>query len=209
VISVLLPTVRPDNLPAAIRSIPEAAAGIDYEVIVVADFGPDSYPRTKWIVDERKGPIDAIETAYQAAQGEYVFVFNDESKLEPGSLRTLYEAALTDPWRVLTPYHVPPFTFVYYGRPFAAFPFVRRDVIEDLGGLFDPAYKGFYADPDFSMRAHAKRIPVEVIQSAVIRHVNHSNGQADIKHANWAKWFANDQALFRTRWDHLGAFHDP
>lgn len=208
-ISVLLPTVRPAKLPWAIASIPAAADGLDYEVVVVADFQPDhTYPHTKWIVSERKGPIDAIKAAYDLSEGEYVFVFNDESQLDPQALKALYYAALADPWRVLTPHHVPPFTFEYYGRPFAAFPFVRRDLIESLGGLFDPAYRAFYADPDFSMRAHAKRIPVETVSSATIRHTNHSDG-TDVKSQNWERYFANDRATFRTRWDHLGAFRDP
>ena len=209
IISVLLPSVRPGNLPWSMGTVSAAASGIRYEIVVVADFGPEQYPYTKWIVDERKGPIDAIQLAYAASEGEYLFVFNDESRLEPGALASLYYAALTDPRRVLTPYHVPPFGFEYYGLPFAAFPFVRRDVIQELGGLFDPAYKAFYADPDFSMRAHAKRIPVETIQSAVIRHTNHHASEDDIKPHNWAKYIDNDRALFRTRWDHLGTFRDP
>lgn len=205
-ISVLLPSVRPDRLPFALQSIPAAAAGLPYEVIVVADFGPEDYPQTTWIVEPREGVIHAIQTAYTASRGEYVFVFNDESTLEPGALRALYYAGLADPWRVLSPHHHPPFNFAYYGRPFAAFPFVRRDLVDELGGLFDTAYKGFYADPDFSMRAHARRIPVEVIPSATIRHHNRSD---QIHRDRMAAYFDSDRATFRTRWDHLGEFHDP
>lgn len=205
-ISILLPSIRPNRLPFAMASIPAAAENVDYEVIVVADFGPEEYPHTRWIVEPRQGVIRAIQTAYKTSQGEYVFVMNDESTLDAGALRSLYYAALSDPWRVLSPYHIPQFNFVYYGLPFAAFPFVRRDLVEHLGGLFDPAYKGFYADPDFSMRAHAKRIPVEVLHSATIRHFN----RRDPEHQDRVNaYFANDQALFRTRWDHLGEFRDP
>lgn len=205
-ISILLPSIRPDKLPFAMASIPAAAEIVAYEVIVVADFGPEEYPHTQWIVRERHGVIDAIQTAYEASSGEYLFVMNDESSLDPGSLRSLYYAALADPWRVLSPYHVPDFNFQYYGLPFAAFPFVRRDLVEHVGGLFDTAYKGFYADPDFSLRAHAKRIPVEILHSATIRHRN----RHDESHAQRVnEHLANDRALFRTRWDHLGVFCDP
>ena len=205
-ISILLPSVRPEKLPWAMASIPAAASTVPYEVVVVADFGPDEYPHTRWIMRERKGVIDAIDTACQASKGEYLFVFNDESRLDPNALQSLYFAALTDPWRVLTPYHMPPYSFHYYGLPFAAFPFVRRDLMEQLGGLFDPVYQGFYADPDFSMRAHAQRIPVEVLHSAVIRHDN--------RHDDAHQWSVNaflehDRAIFRSRWDHLGEFRDP
>lgn len=208
IISVLLPTVRPQRLPHAMVSIPEAAGAIPYEVIVVADFGPpeDAYPNTRWILSKRKGPIDAAHLAYAASEGEYVFLFNDESTLRPGALESLYYASLANPGRLLTPHHLPEFPFQYYGLPFAAFPFVHKDVVKQLGGFLDPAYGAFYADPDFSMRAHAKRIPVDVVQSAVIVHHNRHD---DAHGCNLQAYFANDRATFRTRWDHLGQFRDP
>jgi glycosyltransferase involved in cell wall biosynthesis len=206
VISILLPSVRPEKLPAAMACIPAAVGSVSYEVVVVADFGPEEYPHTRWIVRPRKGVIDAVHAAYEASEGEYVFLFNDESQLEPGSLQLLYLAAVTDPWRVLTPYHHPPFNFQYYGLLFAAFPFVRRDLVDELGGFLDPSFKAFYADPDFSMRAHAKRIPVEVLHSAMIRHTNRHD---DSHQRNLDAYLANDRALFRARWDHLGTFCDP
>ena len=205
IISVLLPTVRPNQAANAMASIPAAAGQVRYEVIVVADFGPDDYPNTKWVLSERKGPIHAVDLAYKASQGEFIFVFNDESRLEPGALSSLYYAALANPRRILTPHHVPVFTFTKYRRFYAPFPFVRRDVIEELGGLFDTSYKAFYADPDLSMRAHAKSIPVEEVGSAVIIHRHVS---CEWKRHNWDTHSNNDRATFRTRWDHLGEFHE-
>ena len=206
IISVLLPTVRPNKAAAAISSLPAAAGQVRYEVVVVADFGPDDYPHTKWILSERKGPIHAVDLAYKASSGEFVFLFNDESTLEPGALASLYYAALANPGRVQTPHHLPEFPFQYYGLPFAAFPFVHKDVVKKLGGFLDTAYRGFYADPDFSMRAHANNVPVAVVHSAVIVHTNrHDSAHEHNLHA----YLANDRALFRTRWDHLGRFQDP
>jgi len=205
-ISVLLPSVRPERLPFAMACLPAAAVAVEYEVIVVADFGPFDYPHTRWILRPRQGVIDAVHAAYEASEGEYVFLFNDESRLDAGSLQALYHAALTDPWRVLSPYHHPPFDFQYYGRPFAAFPFVRRDLVEQLGGFLDPAFGSFYADPDFSLRAHAQRIPVEVLHSATVRQ-QHSHDE--VKRHNLDTYFSRDRATFRSRWDHLGEFRDP
>ena len=206
-ISILLPSVRPALLRRAYDSIAAAAGPVRYEVIVVADFGPEYWPHTLWIVNERQGPIAAVEAARRVARGDYLFVMNDEATLDPDALALLYNYAEANPGRLLTPHIQPPFPFRYYGIPFAPFPFVHVDLVKQLGGLLDPAYKGFYADPDLGMRAHAAGVSLETVDGATIRFRNTANDEA--KTSNWDKYFANDQATFRTRWDHLGAFHDP
>jgi len=205
-ISVLLPSVRPGLLRRAYDSIAPAAGQVAFEVVIVADFGPEDWPQTKWIIRERRGPIDAISFAVREAAGDFLFLMNDESTLADGSLASLYYAALANPGRVQSPRWVPDYALAYYGQSFVPFPFVHRDVVKQLGGFLDPAYRGFYADPDFSLRAHAKGVPVDVLPSAVIHHIN---GHDDVKAHNWAAYFDNDRATFRTRWDHLGDFCDP
>lgn len=203
VISVILPTIRQGRILAALQSLQAAAELVPTEIIVVADF-PAPIPHSPWYVRGRRGVIDAIQVGYAAARGEYVFVSNDETMVEPDCLHQLYQAAVTQPGRLLTPNHQPPFPFAYYGKPFAPFPFAHRDVFTKLGGLFDPAYRGFYADPDLSMRAHAAGVPVETVWPAVIHHSN-----SEDKSAAWYDYFLADRATFRSRWDHLGVFRDP
>lgn len=209
-ISVLLPTIRPHLITRAVQSIGPAAAGVPYEVVVVADFDADLVaigdPNVRWLISRRYGVIDAINVAQRHARGEYLFVFNDESVLEPGALRRLYETAQQEPKSLLSPRHLPPFNFSYYGKPFAAFPFVHRDVVAELGGLFDPTFKGFYADPDFSLRAHAKGVPIRIVDDAVLRHANNHD---EPHHASVSAYLEQDRAVFRSRWDHLGEFRDP
>lgn len=208
-ISVLFPTVRPRQFQRSLDSIGPAAGRVSYEVVVVADFpmlngeGP-----LLWLQRPRRGPIEAIHTAHQASCGEFLFVMNDESTLDIGALERLYVAALNDARCLYSPRHVPDFGFYYYGRPFAAFPFIHRCLLDDLGGfLFDPAYRGFYADPDLSMRAHAAGVPIRVVDDAVLRHAN--NMLAPYHQENLSNFLAADRALFRSRWDHLGEFQDP
>lgn len=206
-ISILLPTVRPALVLRALASIPAACGDVPYEVIVVADF-----PRlpevadlpVRWIERERRGVIDAMAVAAAAAIGEYWFAFNDESVLEPGALQALAREA--SHLEILSPRHLPPFPFQYYGRPFAPFPFVAADLVTVLGGLLDPVYKAFYADPDLGMRADAKGIPIRVVDDAIIHHDNNHDA---IHYAHVAAYLAADRATFRSRWDHLGAFEDP
>jgi hypothetical protein len=131
-------------------------------------------------------------------------VTNDETIPEPDCLLHLYQAAVMHPGSLLTPRHLPPFDFRYYGLPFAPFPFASRALFERLGGLFDPAYKGFYADPDLGMRAHAAGVPIEEVPHAAIHHHNVND-----KSEQWNAYFDADRATFRARWDHLGEFCDP
>lgn len=213
-ISVLLPTIRPHLFRTAFDSIRAAAGRLTYEVIVVADFPsvfecqePERHLCCRWIERERHGPIDAINTAAAVARGTYLFVFNDESTLDANALEVLYDEAAKRPRCLYTPRHEPYWNFSYYMKPFAPFPFVHRDLVTMLGGLFDPAYGGFYADPDLSMRAHAMGVPIVTVHGAMLRHTN--NMSAEGHQENLAAFLTQDRATFRSRWDHLGIFCDP
>ncbi len=177
-ISILFPTIRPDLARVALASVEAACAGVSFEVIVVADFPPSAMgettpcPHLRWIQRERQGVIDAVNVAVREARGEYLFTLNDQSTLDTGALAALYTAAVYDPHAILTPVHLPPFSFVYYGKPFAPFPFAHRDLFERLGGFLDPVYRAFYADPDLALRADAAGVPVKTVRQSVIRHNN-------------------------------------
>ena len=208
-ISVLLPTVRPTLVRNCVASISAAAEGLSHEVIVVADFPPDpdwAMPLpVRWIVCPRRGPVDAVNMAYRVALGEYLFLCNDESSLEPGALSRLWSAAVDAPDALLAPEHYPAYRFVYYGKLFVPFPFAHRGVFTKLGGLLDGAYRAFYADPDLGLRAHAAGVAIRTVEGSVIRHYN---GHDEAKQGNVSQYMAMDQATFRGRWDHLGAFCD-
>lgn len=207
--------MRPHLIERSFRSIHAAAAGVDYEVVVVADYDPEALAGVEpeflehchWVVRERNGIVDALNLAMLAASGDYVFSYNDESTLHPRALRHLHEQAVRTPYTLLTPKHVPHYVFQYYGLPFAPFPFATRELIAMLGGIADPAFKVFYADPDLSLRAHAARIPVRVVEHAIIHH--HQNVADPAFQQNYSKFRKQDCQTFRQKWDHLGAFRDP
>ena len=212
-ISVLLPTVRPERFMQSLLSVAPAAGRVPYEVVVVADFAdswlgcndPLHHLRCRWVKQVRVGPIEAINEGLRRSRGTYVFVMNDESVLEVDALELLYDEAVKRPRRVYAPMHLPAYTFTYFGLPFVPFPFMHRDLVTMLGGLFDPAYRAFYADPDLGMRAHQLQVPLVTVEAAVI---HHHNGDDEAKRRNWDQFFSLDQATFRARWGHLGEFHD-
>lgn len=205
-ISVILPSVRPHLLARAFASIAAACGAVPYEVIVVADFGPELWPGCTWIRRERRGVIDAVVVGEAAAREDFLFLFNDESVLEAGALEQLHAAAVLDPLTLWSPRHEPAFPFVYFALPFAPFPFAHRQLLKALGGLLDPAYRGFYADPDLSMRAHEAGVPIRIVESAVL---HHDNRHDDAHRQAVSAYVAQDRETFGRRWGHLGELVDP
>lgn len=196
-VSVLLPTIRPSHVARVLAGLQLAAGDLPLEVVVIADFpSPGHQP---WIVRPRAGVVDAVQAGVVAATGRYLFVTNDETQYEPGMLRLLYDAAEARPGCLWSPQHLPPFQFVYYDRPFAPFPFAHRDVFAQIGGVLDPVYGAFYADPDLSLRAHRAGVPVVQLDAAKIYHSNETS-RADHR-AAVAQHFERDRQTFRARWD--------
>ena len=208
-ISVLFPTIRPELVAPCLESIRAGAGGVPFEVIVVSDVPVtwELQPWVRWIVTARNGVVDAVNVAYRAARGSYVFLTNDETRIEPLALERLYQAALREPQAIWSPQHIPSYPFFYYGKPFVPFVFASKALLDSLGGLLDPAYKGFYADPDLSMRAHAAGVPLRVLDTAVIHHSNNIGRPDHV--AAVQQYLAQDRETFRARWDHLGEFCDP
>ena len=102
----------------------------------------------------------------------------------------------------------------YYGKVFAPYPFVHRSIIEKLGGFFDPKYKGFYSDPDFSLRAHEKGIRIIKCPNVTVKRnspqrflglrLNYAGHKENI-----SKYFEADRETFIKSWKHLGEFNEP
>lgn len=204
-ISVILPTIRPENLARTLNSIESV---VPHEVIIIADFLGDGHSKVKWIYDPvRKGTIDAIDRGYKAAHGDYIFVINDETVLHHECLDALYDKAKSDNSILYTPRHEPYFPFFYYGKFFAAFPFASRKLLNRCGGLFDTVYKSFYADPDLSLRVYAIGSTIKIVEDAVITHLNRPDAIGHQDNVN--NHLKQDQAIFKKRWAHLGEFKDP
>lgn len=207
--SVLLPTIRPALIENCLLAL-SVAMPTNAEVIVVADFPRTSEIPTQWLVRPRRGTVDAINEAYRAAVGDVVFLTNDEAVVAPDALTRLEAEIARDDRQLLSPRHVPAFPFVYYGRPFAAFPCASKAFINEINDgtwLLDPAYRAFYADPDLSMKVHAAGLPVCEVHDAVLTHFNN---QGALGHQeNISAYLAADRQTFGARWAHFGELVDP
>ena len=91
----------------------------------------------------------------------------------------------------------------YFGLMFAPFPFLHRDTIEALGGLYDPIYKSFFADPDLSLRCWAAGGEVSRWPAA---RLNHRHIKDKIHMRAYNKNFEKDQDTFIQRWGYLSQY---
>lgn len=208
-VSVIVPTVRPTEIGACVDAVRKASIGLTLQIIVVSDYvrlleGPD----VLWVMQTtRHGPIAAIALGADHATGEYLFLLSDEDRMDPGAIVTLHAEAercrAAGESVILFP--DPGATWSYYGRVFAPWPFVHRDLVAKLGGLLDPVYGAHYADPDLGMRAWTHGVEVRCLKTATMKH---DNNACPVSHANRAAHYARDMATFRARWDHLGVFNE-
>lgn len=200
-LSVLLPTVRPEESQECLKSLHLACQKFDsYEIVVVSDFHPNwPLQNTKWVLNkERKGPIKAICEAESHATGEYLFLLSDEDRTPEDSLFQIYQEALeSDQEEILVPWCGS--IWHYYGKPFPPFPFIKRELATKLGGLLDPAFGAHYADPDLGMRAHKAGVKIRFLPQIRIEHPN--NMQCPVHQHNVDTYFQKDETLFKKKWD--------
>lgn len=209
-VSVIVPTIRQNEIFPCIESIYDGCQGLDeYEIVVVADFPLfTNLPCVHWILDvDRRGPVDAICKAERSCKGKYLFLMSDEDRLLPTTLKQLYDIAEGEKSDTI---YVPFCGAVwnYYGRIFPPFPFVSREVIDrKLGGyLLDDSYGAHYADPDLGMRAAEADVEIRIMPNVRINHPNNMSYPDHIFNRN--KFYERDMATFRSRWDHLGEFKE-
>ncbi len=202
-ISVLLPTLRPQLIHKAIDTLLSGTIN-GIEIIVIADFEcPENMPaEVKWHIQERLGIVAAINYAYTLAKGDYIFDTNDDCLIAPGALDEMVKFSKEHNDNILiTPQVYQGGIYAYYGKRFAPFPFAHRSVFERINGgqgwCLDPAYHAFYSDPDISMQGWAKGIRTEECPTAII----HGNSYIDeVNRDNHSKYRDADEKVFSDRY---------
>jgi len=216
-VSILLPTIRPDLFRARMREYAGLNLSWPCEVVVVTDrpdlMDPTPHPMLTmhYIVQPRYGNVPATNLAFAEAEGRYVLATNDEVEFDAGSIAALVAAAEGQEKCIYSFVQTPYCSNDYYGVFFANCPFGRRSFFKELNGgdhFFDPVYRCFYADPDLALRAHVAGLSVTVVPGARCTHrcVPDADGHA----FNANAYYHQDQQTFIARWGHLGPFQgDP
>ena len=211
-ISVILPSIRPANLKTTIEKFIESQWGAHYELVIVTDFQIDfkifyhSYCGVKLIYEPvRRGPTEAICQAEKACSGEYVFRINDQIELTKEGLNKMLAFSRKHNDRVIVDQRTFPISpLKYYGKTFSPYPFVHRKVIEELGGYHLPDFKGFYADPDLSMRAHKAGIPILKCPGVSVKRVCDGSMDYQGHSENVSAYYKHDRNVFINKWGSKG-----
>jgi len=206
-ISLIIPSLRKSQIEECIDRIDETTHGIEYELIVVSPFRPPLSAR--WVEEAKpQGVNRAVQKGFKVAKGEYIMTLSDEDRFTDDYLKTMFD--FVDPHKGelfignpglfggVGPSVRP--AIGYFGLMFAPFPFVHRDTIKALGGLYDPIFTSFFADSDFSLRCWA--MGGEVVRYPEAR-LYHRHIKDDIHMNAYNKNFVKDEATFIKRWGHL------
>jgi GT2 family glycosyltransferase len=203
-LSIILPSLRREMLNRCLQTIETNTFELDYEIIVICPQsvieGCDYHIR--WVEElERAGVCHAVNRGFEAAEGEYVFTLSDESLVKPHCLDNLVRFADAQAENVIcAPTVIPHSQLVYFGRPFATFPLLRKSLIKKLGCFFDENYKCFFADPDLSLRVHELGGGVMECPTAEIYSPHYND---EVHALNVKKYLDQDQDYFIQRWKHL------
>jgi GT2 family glycosyltransferase len=224
-LSIILPTCnRAAHLDRCLTTIARNVF-VDYEIIVVDGASTDGTAdvleracdffeeRLVWIrEDKRQGFVRAANRGFLVADGEHLTWLNDDARPLPGSYANAIEQLAVTPEAVVALYHrwKSPKNVAYEksesgiyfqlchvrGTLYANFGLARRKVFEQLN-YFDPRYRFYGADPDFSLKAWHAGIPVIPAEASFIDHDEHEDQRrsADAEQAR-----IDNQKLF-AKWD--------
>lgn len=206
-LSIIIPSLRRNELECCLESIRLNTTDVDYEVIVVSPFGPwEKHRNVVWVEEkERSGVVSAVISGEKKASGMYITTLSDEARVLRGWAKNMITFLRQQPdVRVIGNFRVVDFgeqmQFFYYGRLFSIFPFARKSFIDSLGGLFSSEYKAFYADPDLGVRCWESGGQVITCPNAFIQHPYILD---NINRENRLLYEEDDKKTFIRRWGHL------
>ncbi|BEV73307.1 hypothetical protein THUN1379_27890 [Paludibacterium sp. THUN1379] len=202
-ISILLPSIRPELAKQRISEFAEHIHQIDYEVVLVSPFSVD-LPRVVHIQEnERRGVIHAMNEAYKAASGEMVVLWSDDAKIQPQAIENIVKFTKSQDGLFAAGFRKKDETgreseqWSVYGKLYVGWLCATKKTIDAAGGLFDPVFRNYWADPDLSLRIHAMGGSVQVCQNAWIEI---AQAEDVVKQANLASSFEKDTETFFAKW---------
>lgn len=202
-VSILLPSLRPDAVALKVKQFQETNPDMDYELVVVSPFEIVGEKVVHVLETERRGVIHAINQAYTHAQGKFIVLWSDDATPEAGCLKAIIEFVKGKQTPFLASFRrrdirgVEHEQWAVYGKLYAGWLCADRATFELVGGLFNPAYRNYWADPDLSLRVWENGGEVAVCREAWIN-VEQINDQ--VKSENLKSSFEIDTETFFGYW---------
>jgi glycosyltransferase involved in cell wall biosynthesis len=209
-LSILLPSLRPDELKKRIVEFSATHPRMDYELVVVSPFLVSGEKIVHILETEPRGVLYAMNEALKKASSDYIVLWSDDASPIKDCLQNIlafvkkneknlpFAAGFSKvdsrgegfgQWRV-------------YGKLYVGWACASKRTIEAVGGLFDPDYRNYWGDPDFSLRVWEKGGTVAVCKDAYIEVVQIND---KVKTKNLSTCFEKDTQTFFNKWhDKLG-----
>ncbi len=209
-LSILLPSLRYEEVTKRIAEFARTNPYVDYEIIVVSPFAVSGNKVVHLPETEKKGVIFAMNEAYKKASGKYIVPWSDDAAPSDNCLKNILDFVKANEGS--TPF-VAGFAkydsrgsgfgqWSVYGKLYVGWLCASKNTIEKIGGFFDTAFKNYWADPDFCLRVWDNGGRVEICPDAVIK-VQQINDE--VKSGNINSCFERDTQTFFDRWhDKLG-----
>ena len=213
-ISVILPTLRAEAAYRCINRIAATSAGVEYEVVVVSPLdmlelltGCSGYERIRFVREGAKeGSCKANTLGYLNASGKYIFAIADDHLLGADCLKALIAFMEHHDHEVFLAgarcygVHGPGLEHTAYGLYYPYTPCIRRDLVEEVGGFYDPYYRCYWGDPDLAMRVWHHGGRAELCLDAWVEFHN-AEDEVDSESSN--QYAHRDYRAFVERWHGL------
>ena len=205
-LSILLPSIRPDLARRCIEEFALLADEVDFEVVLVSPF-KIQLPRVVHLLEiEKSGVIHAMNEAYSAASAPYIVLWSDDARPLPGCLDKIMHFVRMHPTPMLAGFRKrdelgrESEQWSVFGRLYVGWLCAAKETIESAGGLFDPSFRNYWADPDLSLRVHRLGGHVAVCPDAWIEITQVAD---EVKQANLSATFDRDTQTFFAKWQEL------
>lgn len=202
-ISILLPSLRPENTQKRICEFENTAPDIDYELIVVSPFHVEGEKVVHIHEKEKRGVIAAMNEAYLHARGDIIILWSDDAMPCENSLKNMvsfiqkHKAPFAAGFRKKTEEGQESEQWQVYGKLTVGWQGLTRETIEKVGGLFRSHFRNYWADPDLSMRIWEKGGSVAVCDDAWLTIMQEED---DVKQGNLSASFDSDKEAFFSFW---------
>ena len=202
-LSILFPSIRPELARSRIEEFLLLAPEVDFEIILVSPF-PIQLPKVVHIPEtERRGVIHAMNEAYRAASAPLIMLWSDDARLLTGSLQHMLRFVRLHPGPMLAGFRKRDVSgreseqWSVYGRLYVGWLCAAKTTIDAAGGLFDPTFRNYWADPDLSLRVLELGGEVEVCQNAWLEL---EQAEDEVKRTNLSTSFDSDTEAFFAKW---------
>lgn len=219
-VSIIVPSLRPELAEGCINSIHKNAGDLDYEIVVVSPFDVEPHEKVVHVKEkERGGTGKAIATGYKKAEGEYIMHFNDhcrvltslnimmdfmrphDKEIFEGRFFTIDVKTMDAEKQgvLIERGDYVDHAIRVFGKVFAGFMCMRKDKADEIGGFLDyPYYKAWFLDPDLSLRVWKAGGRMETCNDARVLLLPEPKNDTVVPQNR--KYYKEDSEAFHKRW---------